>query len=69
MIPLDDNGYFCSDNESHFVETWHAMEDLVDEGLTKSIGLSNFNIRQIKEIMESPSILMNSIISCWQKTC
>ena len=43
MFPLTDEGYYSADMESHYVETWEAMEKLVDEGLTKTIGLSNFN--------------------------
>ena len=43
MFPLTDDGYYCADMDSHYVETWHAMETLVDEGLTRTIGLSNFN--------------------------
>ena len=43
MFPCDDSGYYCSDNDSHYLETWTAMEALVDQGLCKSIGLSNFN--------------------------
>ena len=43
MFPLTDEGYYCADMDSHYVETWAAMEKLVDEKLTRTIGLSNFN--------------------------
>ena len=46
MFPLDDEGYYCADMESHYIETWKAMEKLVDEGLVRYIGLSNFNRSQ-----------------------
>jgi len=64
MFPLDDEGYYCADMDSHYVETWAAMEALVDEGLTKSIGLSNFNKRQVEEILlnakkHKPAVLQN----------
>jgi len=64
MFPLDDEGYYCADMESHYVETWAAMEDLVDQGLTKSIGLSNFNKRQVEEVLLTakkykPAVLQN----------
>ena len=53
MFPLDDEGFYCADLTSHYVETWKAMEALVDEGLAKSIGLSNFNRTQVT--IEVPS--------------
>ena len=56
MFPFADDGYFCADLSSHYVETWKEMERLVDEGLTKSIGLSNFNRSQINEIISIPGL-------------
>ena len=65
MFPVDDEGYFCSDNDCHYLETWEAMEDLVEEGLVKSIGLSNFNRRQVTEVLtKSDRKLPVSVLQC-----
>ena len=37
-------------SDVHYNETWGAMEKLVEEGLVKHIGLSNFNSKQIDEV-------------------
>ena len=39
-----------------FNETWAAMEELVDQGLVKSIGLSNFSPEKIQELLKTARI-------------
>lgn len=50
--PNDDSPLRYSD--THFTETWRGMEDVKDAGLAKSIGVSNFNHKQINEILAMP---------------
>ncbi|KAI8812614.1 aldo/keto reductase family protein [Cladochytrium replicatum] len=37
-------------------ETWQAMEELVDAGLVRSIGISNFSIKKTKKLLETARI-------------
>ena len=46
MLPKDAEGHLRLAEEIELVDTWKAMERLVDKGLCKAIGLSNFNSKQ-----------------------
>ncbi|CAG9803237.1 unnamed protein product [Chironomus riparius] len=55
LFPKDEAGKPLY-GDSDLLETYRAMEELVDAGLTKSIGVSNFNIKQINYITENARI-------------
>lgn len=51
LFPKNDKGEIILSNID-YVETWKEMEECVKLGLTKSIGVANFNTEQIERILE-----------------
>ena len=50
-FPRNEDGTMRYDYTS-YVETWKAMEKLVDDDLVKHIGLSNFSSKQVDEVRQ-----------------
>ena len=54
--PRDASGKVIYDRTVTLLETWRAMEGLVDEGKCRAIGLSDVSLEQVKEIVEAARI-------------
>lgn len=52
LFPLTDEGVFKLSGV-HFNDTWKAMEALLKTGKTKAIGVSNFNVRRLQDLLKS----------------
>jgi len=55
LFPKGEDGKLMVKKVNH-QETWKAMEKCVELGLVRSIGLSNFNSKQIEHVMNGCSI-------------
>jgi len=60
---FEENGLFPKDKnekiifaDTDYLETWRAMEDGVKAGKIRSLGISNFNIKQIQRIIDNRTI-------------
>jgi diketogulonate reductase-like aldo/keto reductase len=54
--PRDANGKVIYDQAVTLLDTWTALEGLVDEGKCKAIGLSDVSLEQTKEIVDAARI-------------
>ncbi|KAK4323143.1 hypothetical protein Pmani_006143 [Petrolisthes manimaculis] len=55
LFPKDDKGKFLF-TDVDYLDTWSGMEDAVAQGLTKSIGVSNYNSEQIQRTLDNCKI-------------
>jgi len=54
--PRDQNGNLLYDQDVTLLDTWRAMESLVDQGKCGAIGLSDISLDELKPIYESARI-------------
>nr|BAB29627.1 unnamed protein product [Mus musculus] len=66
LIPTDENGKLLFDTVD-LCDTWEAMEKCKDSGLAKSIGVFNFNRRQLEMILNKPGLRYKPV--CNQVEC
>uniref|UniRef100_A0A8C9FIZ2 NADP-dependent oxidoreductase domain-containing protein n=1 Tax=Pavo cristatus TaxID=9049 RepID=A0A8C9FIZ2_PAVCR len=52
-FPADDKGMIIP-SDTDFLDTWEAMEKLVDVGMVKVIRISNFSCKQIDGLLSKP---------------
>jgi aldehyde reductase len=55
LFPVQENGKTAF-SDVDYLDTWTAMEALVKKGLTKSIGISNFNKKQMERLLAACKI-------------
>jgi alcohol dehydrogenase (NADP+) len=54
--PRDENGDVIYDKGVTLLDTWRAMEDLVDHGRCRAIGLSDVGLNELRPLYESARI-------------
>ncbi|XP_037703907.1 prostaglandin-E(2) 9-reductase-like isoform X2 [Choloepus didactylus] len=66
ILPMDEHGK-CIFDTVDICTTWEALEKCKDAGLTKSLGVSNFNHKQLERILNKPGLKYKPV--CNQVEC
>ncbi|XP_055003054.1 aldo-keto reductase family 1 member C15-like isoform X1 [Sorex araneus] len=66
LLPMDASGKVILDTVD-LCQTWEALESCKDAGLTKSIGVSNFNRKLLEMILSKPGLKYKPV--CNQVEC
>ncbi|XP_006887214.1 PREDICTED: 3-oxo-5-beta-steroid 4-dehydrogenase isoform X1 [Elephantulus edwardii] len=62
FYPKDENGQWLY-HKTDLCATWEALEACKDAGLVKSLGVSNFNRRQLELILNKPGLKYKPVIN------
>ncbi|XP_052745665.1 aldo-keto reductase family 1 member B1-like isoform X2 [Bicyclus anynana] len=55
LFPADADGKIQF-SDVDYLDTWRALEPLAREGLARSLGLSNFNSKQVERVLQAASV-------------
>ncbi|XP_049632271.1 aldo-keto reductase family 1 member C15-like isoform X6 [Suncus etruscus] len=66
ILPMDSSGKILVETVD-LCQTWEALEKCKDAGLTRSVGVSNFNRRQLEMILNKPGLKYKPV--CNQVEC
>lgn len=50
-VPRDDEGKVLMDEDWHFTKTWEKLQELPSTGKTKAVGVCNFSVKNLKELL------------------
>jgi alcohol dehydrogenase (NADP+) len=59
--PRDEKGHILYDKEVTLLDTWRAMEALVEQGKCRAIGLSDIGLDQLRPLYESASVKPSAV--------
>ncbi|EZA54970.1 Alcohol dehydrogenase [NADP+] [Ooceraea biroi] len=61
LHPRNEKGEIRMDVNTDHLKVWSMMEQQVQEGRTRAIGLSNFNVTQIKRILANAELAISNL--------